>query len=125
MGGDLVVGCGFMEGVVGGVVEALQNQKGEEGEGERYEVTEVWMQKEVSPPSPGGCFISLPGEGCGGIDYFPPFSCLSLSNPPLSPFPTLEIKMIRNVGQHRRSSLSTPPPRHPRTSWDRLKVGGF
>lgn len=62
MGGDLVVGCGFMEGFVGGVVEALQKGEGhreekgrdgeeggdgEEDEGERYEVTEVWMQKEV------------------------------------------------------------------------------
>lgn len=42
-GSDLVVACGCMESVVGGIVEALQ--KGDDGE--KYEVTEVWMQKEV------------------------------------------------------------------------------
>jgi hypothetical protein len=81
MGGDLVVGCGFMEGFVGGVVEALQKEelKGDgEEEGERFEVTEVWMQKEVSTRS-WGCFICF-GRIAVGLTFFP-FSF----PPPVSP----------------------------------------
>ena len=43
-GNDLLVACGCMESVVSKIVESLQKGDAEE----TYEVTEVWMQKEVS-----------------------------------------------------------------------------
>lgn len=124
MGGDLVVGCGFMEGFVAGVVEALQNgdgrqkgegENGEDDGGERYEVTEVWMQKEVR--TRWGCFIYF-----GRFAVGPTLSPFSFP-PPIPPPTSCQRNATNTTGQHRRSPLPTAPPRHPRTLRHSLETG--
>jgi hypothetical protein len=118
MGGDLIVGCGFMEGFVGGVVEALQKEelKGDgEEEGERFEVTEVWMQKEVR--TRWGCFIYF-----GRFAVGPTLSPFSFP-PPIPPPTSCQRNATNTTGQHRRSPLPTAPPRHTRTLRHSLETG--
>ena len=66
-GNDLLVACGCMESVVGKVVESLQKGDAEQ----TYEVTEVWMQKEVSRGS-GSRFLNARAAAHTGRRPFPP-----------------------------------------------------